>query len=182
MAGDVNRRMLATIPVLAILLAGCGLSTRTHPEDPTAHLSVHTLQELCDFPKQFFSTRYNATSLKVGLGATKPMTDKIDGGNGCDYRNPEGKYLGYISLFEGATDSKTHYPASRVVTVDGVAVSEVVEPLDSFKDPATSRPSYKLTARIDGWEGELEFAGGDEQGTQAAAPVLVNMIRTLKGA
>ncbi|MFI6958034.1 hypothetical protein ACIBJI_31745 [Nocardia sp. NPDC050408] len=182
----MNPKKLATIPGLAVLLASCGLSLRTHPEDPTAHWSVHTFQELCDFPMQFFSSRYDATNFKLAVGATKPMTDKIDGGNGCEYRDPEGKYAGYVSLsrivdVEGWHSTAQHAP-SRTITVDKVAVSEVVEQVPVITDPPTSRHFYTLTARIDGWEGELGFYENDEQGTQAGAPVLVSMIRTLKGA
>jgi hypothetical protein len=184
MAGDMNLLKVAAISVLTIFLPGCGLLPRTHPDKYTVSSSNHTLQELCDFPKQFFTTRYNATKLEASVTATRPLTEKIGTGNGCSYQTPERDYLGYVFLSRIVEDStystEENFPA-RVITVDGVAVSEIVEPVPAPLDPSTTLPSFMLTASIDGWKGELGFEQGDEKGTQAGAPVLVNMIRALKG-
>jgi hypothetical protein len=184
MASDVNPRKLTAISALTVLLPGCGLVPHPHPEKWAVPSSNHTLQELCDFPKQFFTTRYNAANLVISLAATMPMTEKIGTSNGCSYHTPERDYLGYVffsRIVEDSTSSTTENFPARVVTVDGVAVSEIVETVPSNLDPSTTRPSFKLTASIDGWKGELGFEEGDEKGTQAGAPVLVNMIRILKG-
>jgi hypothetical protein len=182
MGGDVNSRH-ATILAIALLLSGCGLLPDTHTEQSTVVESNHTLQELCDFPKKFFSTRYDAPDLVISIDATRPMSAKIGGGNGCSYQTPGRKeYLGNVSLFrvdEDATPTPENRP-SRILRVDGVAVAETSQPIPEYLDPATARPYYELAATIGEWEGRLEFKNGDEQGTQAGARVLIDMIRALK--
>ncbi|WP_330229432.1 hypothetical protein OHA40_25715 [Nocardia sp. NBC_00508] len=181
----MNPQKISIVAVLALLLTGCGVLPRTDTERQTLQLSNHTIQELCDFPKQFFSARYNAPNLEVSVTATKPMNDKIAAGNGCGYHTPGRKeYLGDVFLhriFEDTTSPTIENRPARVLKVDGVAVTETVEPIPDYLDPATARPYFELTANIDGWEGTLEFKNGDDQGTQAGAQVLVNMIRALKG-
>ncbi|MFE7742884.1 hypothetical protein [Nocardia sp. NPDC057455] len=183
MGGDVNSRH-APILAIALLLSGCGLLPGTDTEQSTVVESNHTLQELCDFAKKFFSTRYDAPELVVSIDATRPMSAKIGGGNGCSYQTPGRKeYLGNVSLFrvhEAATAPTSENRPSRILRVDDVAVAEIVQPIPEYLDPATARPYYELTATIGKWEGRLEFKNGDEQGTQAGARVLIDMIRALK--
>ncbi|WP_157172324.1 hypothetical protein [Nocardia pneumoniae] len=177
-------RVITPIAAITLLMSGCSLSPNPDTEQHTSKSSDHSLQELCDFPKQFFSARYNTRELEVSLGATRPMTEKIGGGNGCFYDTPDGEFVGYASLFRAdldATPPTTKNSLVRALTVDGVTVTETVEPISEPLDPATTRPRYKLTASIGGWDGELEFKNGDDQGTRDGAQVLVNMIRALKG-
>ncbi|BDT96780.1 hypothetical protein IFM12275_67560 [Nocardia sputorum] len=175
---------LITVAALTALLSGCDLLPRTDTDQWVAVESSHSIQELCDYPKKFFAGRYETADLKVSVDVTKPMSEKIGGGNGCSYHKSERDYVGYISLVHLA-DSTTpanqvEHPA-RTLTIDGIRVVEVVKPIPDYADPATTRPWFELIAEIDGWEGKLGFKNGDEQGTQAGARVLVDMIRALKG-
>ncbi|WP_433661036.1 hypothetical protein ACQPW1_01820 [Nocardia sp. CA-128927] len=199
MAGDMNLRKLLVISVLAALLSGCGLLTRDHPGGDEIPPSNHTIGELCNSTKQFFATRAGTESLKVSPGAGgKVLTDKIGGGNGCFYEMADGSAwpnLGYVSLFRIVDGDHTlsqppptneNYP-TKVLTVDGVNVKVVTEPLPKGGDPATALLTVDLTATIDGWKGELHFRATedqttrDDQLTRAGAQTLVDMIRALKG-
>ncbi|MEU6184928.1 hypothetical protein [Nocardia sp. NPDC047038] len=167
-----------------MLLSGCGLLPHTHPEKEITPESSHSIQELCDFPRQFFATRYDANKIEVSVDATKPMTEKISFGNGCSYRTSDQNYLGYVSLLHSAdaiTSPQQVEHSSRTLTVDGVRVTEIAKPIPDYADPATARPWFELIADIDGWEGKLGFKNGDDQGTQVGARLLVDMIRKLKG-
>ncbi|MFF3221163.1 hypothetical protein ACFYV7_00055 [Nocardia suismassiliense] len=193
----MNPRKLLVISVLAVLLSGCGLLSRTDPERYEIPTSNHTILELCDSAKQFFAILAGTENLKTSPGVGgKALTDKIDGGNGCFYEKNNGSarpsHLGHVSLFRVIDDEHTlstppptneNYP-TRVLTVDGVSVKVVTEPLPKDSDPATTRLTVDLAARIDGWDGELHFRTTEGQTTpdaQAGAQVLVDMVRALKG-
>ncbi|MGW4717469.1 hypothetical protein [Nocardia sp. NPDC004260] len=184
MGGDVTARQLVPIAIISLVLSGCSLLSHSDHDKSSAVESNHTLQELCDFPKNFFSTRYGTSNLEITVDATRPMSTKIGGGNGCSYQTPGRKeYLGNVSLFymnSGTSSSIPKQPPSHVLQVGGVAVTEVVEPIPDYLDPTTARPYYKLTASIDGWEGQIEFKNGDDEGALLGAQVLVDMIHTLK--
>ncbi|MGV9719157.1 hypothetical protein [Nocardia beijingensis] len=183
MGGDMSKGKLASIAALALLLPACSLLPQTHPERWTTVESNHTIQELCDFPKQFFASRYDAPNLIVSVIATKPITDKIGTGNGCGYDTPRGEYLGYVSMLrmhDDETPSKPDGVPVRTLAVGGVVVAQYVEPVPEPLDPATTRPRFKLAASVDGWEGTLEFKNGDDQGAQTGAQMLIDMIRALK--
>ncbi|MBF6165678.1 hypothetical protein IU486_12950 [Streptomyces gardneri] len=199
MAGDMNWRKVVATSALALLLSGCDLLPRTHPETYEVPTSNHTIQELCDATKQFFTIRAGTDNLKISPGAGgKALTDEIGGGNGCFYEKADGsawRHLGLVSLFRIIVSGNTlseppsttgNYPA-EFLTVNGVTVKVVTEPLPKGANPATTLLEIELTASIDGWEGALHFYGTrdrttpDDQPTREGAHALVNMIRTLKG-
>ncbi|MBF6335986.1 hypothetical protein IU450_08815 [Nocardia abscessus] len=199
MAGDMNPRKLLAISALTVLLSGCDLPPRTHPETHKIAISNHTIQELCDSTKQFFANRAGTEKLKVSPGTGgKALTDEIGGGNGCFYDKDDGSavpFIGSVSLFRIIVSGNTlsepppttpYYPA-KVLTADGVAVKVATRPLYEGEDLANTPLVIDLTANIDGWKGELHFYGTgdrttrDDQLIQEGAQTLVNMIRTLKG-
>ncbi|MGQ4614745.1 hypothetical protein [Nocardia sp. R7R-8] len=199
MAGDMNLRKLLVISMLTVPLSACGVLSRTHPEKYEIPVSNHTIQELCDFTKQFFATRAGTENLNIAPGTGgKALTDKIDGGNGCSYEKADGSawpYLGYVSLFRVTASGNTlsispatteNYP-TKVLTVDGATVEVATEPLPKGGDHATTLLNVDLVATIDGWKGELHFRATedqttrDDQATREGAQALVNMICTLKG-
>ncbi|MFG1792820.1 hypothetical protein [Nocardia sp. NPDC049149] len=197
----MNLHKLLAISALSVLLCGCGLLSRPHPEQHAIPTSNHTIQELCDATRHFYATRAGTENLKISPGAGgKALTDKIDTGNGCFYETEDPSaspsHLGYVSLFRiivsGNPPLSTPAPASesyptRTITVDGVTVKVATEPMPKGGESATTLLDAYLTASIDGWEGELLFKGTeketarDDQTTRAAAQGLVKMIRTLKG-
>lgn len=187
MAGTMSRVKSLIAIGLIVFASACGTDSPSAPPAPGAGESAHTLQELCDFPKQFFSEQFNAADVEATLVATKPLTEKIGTANGCSYRKSVqegGGYLGHTLLrlvTSSSSPSSAGGQPDRTVTVDGVAVLRTADAVPDYQDAATARPAYTLTARIDGWEGTLGFEGGDERGTQAGAQVLVRMIRALKG-
>jgi hypothetical protein len=199
MAGDMNVRRLLATSALAILLSGCDLLPRTHPETHEIPTSNHTIQELCDSAKHFFDNRAGTDNLKISPGTGgKALTDKIDVGNGCFYEKADGsawRHLGVVSLFRiFASDDTLSEPPSttraypaKFLTVDGVTVKVATRPLYEGDDPATTPLKIDLIADIDGWKGELHFYGTgdrttrDDQLIREGAQALVNMIRTLKG-
>ncbi|WP_433600795.1 hypothetical protein ACQPXH_02970 [Nocardia sp. CA-135953] len=171
--------------MLTLLLSSCGLLPKSHTDSPSEiKTSSHTLQELCDYPKQFYAAKYHAENLGVGVIATKPLTEQIGTGNGCDYHSADSNYLGYIFLdAPPAAPSNSHAESGtpRILMVDGISVTDtpLTQPaLPPFRnDPA----QYALlSATIDGWRGEFELVGRDEQTIQAGAETLVQMIRALK--
>ncbi|WP_157129264.1 hypothetical protein [Nocardia amamiensis] len=167
-----------------LALTGCQFTPTSQPVE--LYLSGHTVQELCDFPRQFFVNRYNVSDLTVKPAQSKSMSSKIEAFAGCFYENSAaagGNQLGHVLLHQERKESQSIPENSRVriLTVDGVTVTEIVEPLGELQDPNAARRAYTLQATIDGWRGELRFTAGDEQGAQAGAPVLVGMVRALKG-
>ncbi|MBF6217891.1 hypothetical protein IU479_07185 [Nocardia abscessus] len=178
MAGDVNVRTLLAASALAMLLSGCGLLPRTHPETYEIPTSNHTIQELCGATKQFFALQAGTDNLRISPGAGgKALTDKIGGGNGCFYEKADGstwRHLGLVSPFRIIVSGNTlsrppsttgNYPA-KLLTVDGVTVKVVTEPLPKKADPATTPLEIDLAASIDGWEGELHFYGTGDRTTR----------------
>ncbi|GAA1600878.1 hypothetical protein GCM10009764_25970 [Nocardia ninae] len=178
------------------MLSSCDLSPHD-PDEQKIRSSDHTLQQLCDIPRKFFATRYADAALEVEPGLKKPLTDKIGTGNDCSYfvrerDRPDRRYIGSALLFRIIDGDHTlskpsptneNYP-TRVLTVDGVSVKVVTEPLPKEADPATTRLSVDLAATIDGWDGELHFRTTEGQTTpdaQAGAQVLVDLVRELKG-
>ncbi|MFD0361981.1 hypothetical protein ACFQZZ_11060 [Nocardia sp. GCM10030253] len=200
MAGNMNLRRLTILSVLILMLSSCDLVPHADPEKYKVRTSDHTLQQLCDYPRKFFATRYADTALEVEPGLKKPLTDKIGTGNDCSYYlrerdQPDRRYIGSALLFRIVDSDHTlstpppaneNYP-TKVLTVDGMTVKVVTEPLPKGADPATTLLDVDLTASLDGWEGELHFketddqTTRDDQPTRAGAQVLVDMIRTLKG-
>ncbi|MGO4648805.1 hypothetical protein AB4305_28195 [Nocardia sp. 2YAB30] len=171
--------------LLILFISGCGILPKTHTDAPGPQRSNHTIQELCDFPKQFFADRFHAENLRVGVIATKPMTEKIDIGNGCDYHTVDGDYyLGYIFLDPPpavTTSPPTGTAPPRTLTVDGISVIAIAQDRPALPPFANDPiPYVSLTATIDGWWGELKLSGHDDQTAQAGAQVLVNMIRAMK--
>ncbi|WP_433627181.1 hypothetical protein [Nocardia sp. CA-120079] len=142
------------------------------------------LQELCDFPKQFYAAKYHEENLRVGVIATKPLTEKIGAANGCDYNTVDSVYLGYIFLYAPPAVTPSAAAGSgtpRTLMVDGVSVTDTPESQPALP-PFTNAPTQYalLSATIDGWRGEFELVGRDEQTIQAGAETLVQMIRALK--
>ncbi|WP_157187033.1 hypothetical protein [Nocardia vinacea] len=179
---------LRSIPLvlLALILPSCGLLPKSHTDSPSEiKRSNHTLQELCDFPKQFYATKFHAESLRVGVIATKPLTEKIGTGNGCDYHTADDSdYLGYIFLDAppAVTPSATAGAGTpRTLMVDDVSVTDTPQTQQALPPFTTAPTQYALlSATIDGWRGEFELLGRDEQTIQAGAETLVHMIRALK--
>ncbi|WP_157107589.1 hypothetical protein [Nocardia amikacinitolerans] len=172
------------LSAVTLVLTGCQFTPTSQPVE--LYLNEHTLQELCDYPRQFFANRYHVSDLTAKPAQSKSMNSQIDAFAGCFYEKSAtegGKQLGHVLLHQENNETKSIPDNSRVqrLTVDGVTVIEIVEPLGDLQDPNTARPAYTLQASIDGWRGELRFTAGDEQGAQAGAPILVGMIRTLKG-
>jgi hypothetical protein len=184
MAGGMNLVKFVLTVIITLLLSGCGLLPHSRTDVPLAQQSSHTLQELCDSPKHFFATQFNAENLRVGVIATKPLTEKIGIGNGCNYQTSDNAdYLGYISLDPPHAVTKpaaSGAPSTRTFTIDGVSVTESSQTVQTTPSTTTPTPYVLLTATIDGWQGEFEFLGRDDTTTQAGAQVLVNMIRTLR--
>ncbi|WP_228003164.1 hypothetical protein [Nocardia australiensis] len=168
-----------------ILLSGCSLSVNAGT--PTTPYSEHTLQELCDFAKPFFILQSGAVNLRIGLLLSMPMSRKIEAGNGCFYHQSDeegGRYLGNTYLRQerqSQTSQADDSTAVRHINVDGVSVAQMVLPVPELQDQATTRPPYKLFAKIDGWESSLVFYQGDDASSEAAAKVVVGMVRALTG-
>ncbi|MFI9509425.1 hypothetical protein [Nocardia sp. NPDC052566] len=172
----------ASLAMLAVSLSGCSLFSHGETGKSAVPESQRTLHELCDFPKQFYITRFNATELKVSPAQGKSLTEKIGNFNECSYRNGDSKYLGYVYIsyrIAGETPTVSKYPPSRILTVDGVPVTQVIEPLPPTWEPSAP-PPIQLSAADDGVDGQLRFYSSDDETIQAGAKVLVNMIRTLK--
>lgn len=169
----------------ALIISGCGFIRSPKPVDLGE--SIHTLQELCDFPKPFFSKQFNAANLETSLSLSMPMSSKIGVGNVCSYDTQmEGRQvsLGDVALWQErdtATLSTVKGTPARHISVGGESVAQYVNPIPVDQDPDTARPSYTLAVSIDGWAGELGFERGDGAGAQAGAETLVRMVRALKG-
>ncbi|WP_330253511.1 hypothetical protein OG874_02535 [Nocardia sp. NBC_00565] len=173
----------------SLLVSGCGLFPRSHPEKWEVNESVHSLQELCDYPKEFFTVWFKAEKLKISSTTSSPTQDKIGSIGSCSYKLDDGsefpQYLGNNVLERHSEDAKpteSKGRPGRTLTIDGVPVSETHLPNPSFVDD-TTRHYLKLTATIDGWDGELEFNVDNDSDPkiEAGAQVVVKMIRALKG-
>ena len=170
--------------VLVVVASGCGPGANNSSDSGAGTTSHHTLQELCDGPKQFYKTEFNADNLSVSLAATHPMTDEIGGGNACDYETighdtSERNYLGQISLIH-STDAPGHAAEQsqmKTIVVDNTAINESV-PVDTG-DTTTTEPHITLSKTVNGWHGEFTFWGRDDQTIAAGGKVLLNMMRTL---
>ncbi|MGY4100311.1 hypothetical protein ACW2Q0_12265 [Nocardia sp. R16R-3T] len=182
--GRMNPRSIPLV-MLAIVLSGCGILPKSHTESTSEiQLSSHTIQELCDFPKQFYATNFHAENLRVAVIATKPMTEKIDIGNGCDYHSADEEYLGYIFLDGPPAPTPSLAAGSgtpRTLMVDDVTVTDTPQ-IQQALPPFTNAPTQyaMLSATIDGWRGEFKILRQDEKTIQAGAETLVHMIRALK--
>ncbi|MEV6557151.1 hypothetical protein AB0M22_15630 [Nocardia sp. NPDC051756] len=166
-----------------LALAGCGQESTQNPAQP--YSNDHTVQELCDFPKQFFLEHYDLSELVAKSARSKPIDSAIGDSAKCVYDNPSASIpnFGY-ALLSPETDSSKAVPAgarTRDLAIDGVTVTEIELPLDGSQDPNTADRVYILRATIDGWEGNISFKGGDQEARRAGAPVLVKMIQALKG-
>jgi hypothetical protein len=154
--GGMNRLRFVQVAISVFALSGCGLSTNSHSGSPGAiQRSSHTLHELCNFPKQFFAAQFHAENLRVAVTSTKPLTEKIGTGNGCDYHTADSEYLGYIFL--DAPPAVTSPAAAgtgspRTLTVDGVAVTETPRPISRYlpSQPLRRRMSCSLRISTDG--------------------------------
>lgn len=176
---------MTRLVLLAGMLTLCGCRLVPIPHPVQLYTSDHTIQELCDFPKQFFLKHYNLAELAVKPARSRPIASKIDYSAECQYDNPDNfvPSFGYV-IISPETEYSKRIPegsAVRTMTVDGVVVTEIELPLGERQDPNIAQHVYVLKATIDGWEGDLSFKGGDEQARSAGAPVLVDMIRKLKG-
>lgn len=187
------RKLLGPVLVLVsvTLLSGCRSPGTNSPADKSeVRQSNHTIQELCDFPKKFYTDQFRVDKLQVEVIATKPVTEKIGAGNGCDYHPADSdyEYLGYISLdapsatwSPSSTPSPTATFPARVLVVDGISIIATPSPAKTVPPGTTTSAQYVLlTATIDGWRGEFEFIGRDDRTTETGARVLVGMIRSLK--
>ncbi|KAA8887894.1 hypothetical protein F3087_12400 [Nocardia colli] len=169
----------AGMAAVAICLASCGTQSNSPADPSTAPVNTHSLQELCDSPKQFFATEFHADNLKIGTVTGTPLSERIGQNNQCTYHTADDKYLGYLYL-----DAPTGAPAPSAppiptrLTVDGVAVTETPEPLPTYLESRFT--PLRLSATIDGWKGQFYFLGGEDPTIQAAARVLVNTVKTLK--
>lgn len=169
---------------LVVIVSGCGHSADSLPDPTAGMMSNHTLQELCDLPKEFYKTEFNADNLSVSLGVGHPMTDKIGVGNGCDYNTivqdpADRNYLGQISLIhstDGPSSGIEHLPAKTIV-IDNTAIKEAFEANSS--DFIVTEPKVTLSVTINGWHGEFNFWGRDDQTITAGGKVLLKMMRTL---
>lgn len=178
----MNRSRLTSMAAL-LVLAGCGQESTQNTVQP--YSNGHTIQELCNFPEQFFLKHYNLSDLVAKPARSKLMESTIGDSAECLYDNPAVSIpnFGY-ALLSPETDNSKAVPTgarTRPLVIDGVAVTEIELPLDGDQDPNTADRVYILKAVIDGWEGNLSFKGGDQEARLAGAPVLVKMIQTLKG-
>ncbi|MFC9892094.1 hypothetical protein ACFVMC_00230 [Nocardia sp. NPDC127579] len=170
--------------VCLVTITGCNTS---NPND--VGYSNHKIQELCDFSKSFYMSRFNAAELRVALSSPDQMSGEIAEGSSCSYYQPAGAgsayetYLGNVLLGFGKPQSNDadNAESEKKLTVDGVVVTQEVEKIGNNQDPQKAGRTYVLSAYVDGWYGRMLFVRGDDEGTKAAAPLLVNMIQTLKG-
>lgn len=163
--------------VSAVLLASC--TSSSSPVDSAPPGNPHTFQELCDYPKPFFGKWFHTDNLRVSTAIGKPLTEHLGDTNQCTFNTTESRYLGYL-FFDaptGLTENRTS--TTGKLTIDGVGVEEVSDPLPSYMETEKYVP-IKLIATIEGWKGEFQFPGGEERTVQDAAQMLVNMIRALK--
>ncbi len=174
--------IIAPVTALVALAAGCGLNHNGGESPSATSGSGHTIQELCDFPKQFYATQFNADNLEVSVVATKPMTALISGGNACGYHTADNNFRGTISLAhsdDAPGPSAAGSPSVTTRTVDGISITET--PVALPPGWTSTEPHLTLSAVIDEWRGEFTFWGRDEPTIQAGAQTLVSMIRALKG-
>ncbi|WP_157121587.1 hypothetical protein [Nocardia miyunensis] len=175
---------ISTAAALAVIASGCGHRVNSE-SDPVANItSSHTLQELCDIPKQFYKNEFNADNPSVSLAAGHPMTDKIEGGNACDYEilghdTSDRNYLGQISLVHSteATGDTTENSVTKTIVVDNTVIDESI-PVDTGEF-TTTEPHVTLSITVKGWHGKFTFWGRDDQTIAAGGKVLLNMMRTL---
>jgi hypothetical protein len=172
------RAHLALAGLSVAVLSGCSLlpNSTTHREPE----STHTMQDLCDFPKQFLATEFHVRSVTVQpVGADQPpMSRKLGYDSLCDLNNADPAFAGSVGMAFSSTPVPPNPGTTRTWTIDGVSVQEIPLPRSS-SDPG-KYPYIGLEATIDKWTGTFGFPGGEEPTIKAAAAMLVNMIRTLK--
>ncbi|MFC9440131.1 hypothetical protein [Nocardia sp. NPDC057030] len=161
----------------AVLLTGC--TSGSSAVDTTPPGNPHTFQELCDYPKPFFGKWFHTDDLRVSTAVGKPLTEHLGDTNQCIFNTADSRYLGY--LFFDAPTKLTENKTSTTgkLMVDGVGVEELPDPLPPYMETEKYTP-VKLIATIEGWRGEFQFPGGEEQTIQDGAQMLVNTIRALK--
>ncbi|PXX68533.1 hypothetical protein DFR70_102215 [Nocardia tenerifensis] len=163
----------------AVCLASCANQSKSPVEPSRPAESSHTLRELCDAPKQFFASEFHAADLKIGTVTGVPLSERLGDLNQCTYHTADDKYLGYLYL-DAPTAADVHsQPAPTRLTIDGVPVTETPEPLPSYMESRYT--PLRLTAVIEGWKGQFYFLGGEDSTVQAAARLLVDAVRMVKG-
>ncbi|MEV6278040.1 hypothetical protein [Nocardia sp. NPDC051832] len=177
-------RMSATVAMLALLATGCG-TLRADKDVELSSGSTHTAQELCEFPTRFFATQLELDNLRSEVlhAGSKDKSQAIGFTKVCGYFTADSSHIGDIMLGYSAPASAPTTSQSlpnRTLTIDGVTVFEFPRPVLSPAGPSGSAP-VELVAEIDGWEGRFYFPGGDEPAIQAAARMLLDMIKSLRG-
>lgn len=177
MAGRIGVRLVLTGSSV-VALSSCSLlpNSITHREPE----STHTMQDLCNFPKEFVTNTFHAQKLEVrpeGPGSP-PMDRKLGHGDLCWLTNVSPVVVTAVGMDYSRTPEHSNPGTTRTWTIDGVPVQEV--PSDQHSSTSTAGPSITLKATIDRWTGTFIFNSDNESTIKAAAEMLVNMVRTLK--
>ncbi|MBH0780697.1 hypothetical protein [Nocardia bovistercoris] len=169
----------------AALLSGCEAPSDTPSEGAAPTASPRSVRELCEFPKSFFATYLGLTGLEgtpIFVRSEAEKAGPIGTGKTCGFTAGSPAPVATITLEYQRADrssASTGSEPARVLVVNGVSVSRVLEPAPSYEN---SGARVRMSATVDGWYGELSYKGGDERALQAGAAMLVDMIRTLKPA